>query len=193
MDNEKLASLVEDYQTVHGPLLDSYLVAFTNFEWPGRVIYDAVHGRNGEIHSHQWRLRFRPEVLEQACSTLTRRADGIKLCKSFARLLDAVEDATHGVDHFRELAVYDTSLRIGAHLGLWPKVVYLHAGTRLGYEALVGVTTTSHMVDMDDLPRPVQVLAAHHAENFLCIYKDCFTGGRVAPKPCFPPAPKRPC
>src|SRR5258708_6144842 len=85
MDNEKLAQLVREYQSTHGPRLDKYLSAFKELDWPGKVIHDAVRGKDGEIHSHQWRLHFRPEKLDQACSALMRHAGALKDCKSFAR------------------------------------------------------------------------------------------------------------
>jgi hypothetical protein len=44
-------------------------------------------------------------------------------------LVGAALDSIHGLG---ELYVYDTSLRIGAKLNLFPDRVYLHAGTRLG-------------------------------------------------------------
>lgn len=30
-----------------------------------------------------------------------------------------------------------------------------------------------HIVSLDDLPIEIKELGATHAENFLCIYKDC--------------------
>ena len=40
------------------------------------------------------------------------------------------------VKGFGELSIYDTAVRIGAHLRIEPDKVYLHAGAREGIKAL---------------------------------------------------------
>jgi hypothetical protein len=76
---------------------------------------------------------------------------------------------------FGELTVYDTSLRLGVYLDLWPKRVYLHAGTKKGCKAL-GVTTNGKTAEIESLPAAIRTLDAYHAEKFLCIFKDRFAG-----------------
>ena len=66
--------------------------------------------------------------------------------------------------------VYDTSLRVGAYLGLTPRFVYLHAGARAGAKAL-GLNAGTKKLAMSDLPHELQVLAPEEVEDFLCIYK----------------------
>ena len=83
--------------------------------------------------------------------------------------------------------MYDTSLRLGAHLSLWPEVVYLHAGTRRGCRAL-GVASTGGKVELANLPDPVRELDPYHAEDFLCIFEDKFDGTEGAVKGCGPDA-----
>ena len=73
---------------------------------------------------------------------------------------------------------------VGNYLDRWPQVVYLHAGTKIGYEVLTGLSTKSHYVDMEDLPKPLQVLEPYHVENFLCIFKDHFGNGGGPTKAC---------
>lgn len=69
-----------------------------------------------------------------------------------------------------ELYVYDAALRLGAHLGLAPTFVYLHAGTRLGARAL-GLGQGRAYLEMHELPLPLQALSPDEVESFLCIYK----------------------
>lgn len=47
-----------------------------------------------------------------------------------------IDTALETIPGLGELYVYDTTLRIGAKLNLFPDKVYLHAGTRLGATAL---------------------------------------------------------
>jgi hypothetical protein len=58
-----------------------------------------------------------------------------------------------------ELYVYDTALRIGAKLGVFPEKVYLHAGARIGVRNL-GRDARKTALRIASLPRPAQAQAA---------------------------------
>jgi hypothetical protein len=141
-----------------------------------------------KIYSHQRRLG--ADILERASSTLSKEANlkKIEKCGSFDELLRCVESAASHIHPFGTLAVYDTALRIGAKLGQWPEVVYLHAGAMVGYRALVEGRRVvgQKQIPMEGLPKEVQVLKPHHAENFLCIFKGLFknSGSRRPGRPC---------
>jgi len=67
------------------------------------------------------------------------------------------------------LTVYDIAHRIGVHFGKEPRLVYLHAGTRIGARALkIG----GDSFDPGILPRAFSRLAPFEIEDCLCIYKD---------------------
>jgi hypothetical protein len=76
-----------------------------------------------------------------------------------------------------ELYVYDTALRIGVNLGVFPKEVYLHAGTRVGARKL-GLDVSKPTVKMSFLPTHLRTLRPHEVEDVLCIFKDQFDGPR---------------
>jgi len=75
-----------------------------------------------------------------------------------------------------ELTIYDTANRIGAHLGLKPEHIYLHAGTKKGAEKLLGHRIKAKHINAHDLPPAFQNKALSNAalEDILCIYKDQF-------------------
>ena len=181
MSRQSLLRLVRIYQRKHGPRIADYLDYFQKLNSLDDVIRYACHGKDGEIHPHQHLVG--KEKLEQARRALERHSDEISACKSFDELHTLVEDRVGSIDRFGVLAVYDTSLRIGAHLKLWPEVVFLHAGTRKGCKAL-GVVTRGGKVALENLPRVVQSLEAYQAEDFLCIFKDEFSGARGKAKEC---------
>jgi predicted kinase len=84
----------------------------------------------------------------------------------------------HGpFDIIGELYVYDTALRIGAKLNLFPARVYLHAGTRQGARAL-GLDARADALDMADLPREFHVLKPYEVEDVLCIFKSELASSR---------------
>lgn len=169
MSQQSLSTLVAIYRRKHGPRIAAYLDYFQKLESLDAAIRFACHGKDGKIHGHQHLVG--KEKLEQARKTLQKHADEFAGCESFDDLLSMVEDRTISIDRFGVLAVYDTSLRLGAHLGKWPEVVYLHAGTKKGCKAL-GVPTKGGKVEMEKLPQSVRALEPYQAEDFLCIFKD---------------------
>jgi hypothetical protein len=144
----------------------------------GSTAYKDEEDQKQKIYSHQRRLG--THTLKLASLELSKRANLKKIAQcqslSFDELLQCVELATKPVHRFGSLAVYDTALRIGAKLDKRPGVVYLHAGAMTGYLALVKERRAAGQkwVRLDDLPKEVQVLKPHHAENFLCIFKALF-------------------
>jgi len=134
--------------------------------------------------------------LKGASDELSANLEEIIHCQSFCELLQGVESATKAIHTFGELAVYDTALRIGAKLDIWPEVVYFHAGTMKGYKELAGTMkdykermktkVKQGWVPLDDLPEEVRVLKPHHVENFLCIFEGLFnnSGSSHSGGPC---------
>jgi hypothetical protein len=174
MNGQKsISALIHIYQGKHGPALDEYLATFKKQGSLNGAV-EAVHlcSKNGRtmIHPHQQRLGrelFQGKIIPQ----LLRHTDRIAVCQSFDELYRCIKDRRKGIHRFGALAIYDTALRLGAHLNLWPNVVYLHAGTKKGCKSL-GFTTSGETIEMKDLPEPLRAMEPYHAENFLCIFKD---------------------
>jgi hypothetical protein len=183
MSNQSLSRLVRIYERKHGPRIAEYLGHFQKLDSLTDAIRFACHGRDGKIHGHQRRVG--RDKLEQARKALMRHSNDIDACRSFDELLNCVEDATHSIYRFGVLAVYDTSLRLGSHLSLWPKFVYLHAGTTKGCKAL-GVKRSGGTVEMEQLPKAVRALEPYQAEDFLCIFKNQLGGMKGKMTECLP-------
>jgi hypothetical protein len=124
-------------------------------------------------HIHQWRLP--DDVLEAASARLLTRIDGIQNAPAFGDLHGLV--ASCAVAGFGELAIYDTALRLGMRLKRPPMAVYLHAGTRKGAEAMnrnfAGnrLNLSKDILEIRELPAPLQQLSPAEVEDFLCVYK----------------------
>jgi hypothetical protein len=112
-------------------------------------------------------------VLERSRARLLENLPLLKGCTSFDELHELVDRLIRPIAGVGELAVYDTTLRIGARFGLAPAKVYLHAGTRIGARNL-GLDARNGELEIADLPPELQTLAAHELEDVLCIYKDDF-------------------
>jgi hypothetical protein len=120
-------------------------------------------------HDHQHRI---PQGdLERWRKALTARIKAIQSCESFQELFELIESVGKVTKGIGELATYDTAQRIGAYLGLSPKVVYLHAGTRKGARVM-RLGQRQAFLEMKDLPRAFSRLRPHEVEDCLCIYAE---------------------
>ena len=164
---ETLADLIHEYKS---QIADRQEEDRAQYRKPSNLT-DAIKLAAGvvrKVPDHQRRVG--RKVLTQACNRLLRHQEEIETCKSFDELLDLIEQHTADIHRFGTLAVYDTACRLGIYLGLKPKVVYLHAGTAKGAQAL-GLDTSRGHLEMSELPKPFRLLEPWECENFLCIYK----------------------
>lgn len=122
---------------------------------------------DGKMHCHQ-------------CNVGKQKLDeGLKICLSHNRQPDSfndfhdiycwIESITRSTYRLGSVTAYDVARRLGAWLGMQPKIVYLHAGAAEGAKKL-GIE--GETVFLNDFPQEIQKLGATHAENFLCIYKN---------------------
>jgi hypothetical protein len=124
---------------------------------------------DGKRYDHQRRI---PCALLRIATSRLHRAP-LAIARDFHSLFDMVQETIGPIDGIGELTVYDTALRIGAKLGLLPKRVYLHSGTRLGARA-PGLDCTAPHLELDDCPAEFRVLKPHEVEDCLCIFKGQF-------------------
>lgn len=98
--------------------------------------------------SHQYRI---PKVvLEEFYQKVKSKTESIKECKDFEQLLSIAEACK--IKGIGELALYDTAFRIGCKLKIFPKYVYLHAGTKIGADAIFGKRIREKRLSLEDLP-----------------------------------------
>lgn len=103
---------------------------------------------DGKKEAHQRRI---PKiVLEEFYQKVKSETEEIKECKDFEQLLSIIEDCRlKGVRH---LTLYDTAFRIGCKLEIFPRYIYLHAGTKTGAEAVLGKRIREKYISLEDLP-----------------------------------------
>ncbi len=125
---------------------------------------------NGKMHSHQCQLG--AEKLKEGLRIAL--ADNVQSDRfeTFEQLYEWVESVTNQVFRLGELVTYDVALRLGMWLNLEPAAVYLHGGSREGAKKF-NVDVKEKTATLSTFPPEIQKLGATHAENFLCIYKDC--------------------
>jgi len=125
---------------------------------------------NWRRHGHQ---RWAPQAsLHLAESRLHRAANRLHDSRTFHDLFCAIEQFTSNIPGLGELYFYDTALRVGINLGLEPRYVYLHRGTREGAKALGLKNFRSPWIEVSDLPRTFQKLRPRELEDLLCVYRE---------------------
>ncbi len=171
--NGNLSKLVAEYVRMYEGRLQASLRRFRDMPSLTEAIQTAGRARkkDGKCEDHQRRVGIR--VLSEFERRLQRRRAAIGRCRSFAELHDLIKASR--IPGVGRLTVYDTATRIGAHMGLAPEEVYLHAGARVGARAL-GLDFRSKRLDPRSLPPAVQALKPGSVENFLRIFKDRFRG-----------------
>lgn len=122
-------------------------------------------------HGHQRRIQ--NASMQEAFDRLRDQKRKIKASRSFSEVFAIVEQCCRPIPGLGELYIYDASLRISAHLGFLPELVYLHAGARTGAK-LLGVDVRKSVKSHKEFPRPLWKLKPHEIEDFLCSYKDSF-------------------
>ena len=83
-----------------------------------------------------------------------------------------------------QLYCYDTALRIAAYRRLEPKRIYLHAGARVGAQALDRHFASAQSLAIEQIPEPLRDRPPHEIENVLCIYRDIFREQRMSRTRC---------
>lgn len=126
----------------------------------------------GKRASHQRRIP--GAVLRRACARLVANKSQLRRAGSFAELLSLTDallrKEPNRIRGIGELTVYDIAHRIGYFLGLEPKLVYLHAGARVGARVLGVENWRAPFVSRSDLPSAFRRLTPVECENCLCIF-----------------------
>ena len=116
------------------------------------------------------------EVSKQVRDNLIKRTNDILKSKAFDEIFTIVTECK--VRGFGELSIYDTSMRIAAHMNIEPNKVYLHAGARKGMEILEEKgyieqgSSKKKYIEIQDMPKQMQQLKADETEHLLCSMKD---------------------
>ena len=149
------------------PALDAFLSSLKTRE---QQVYG--HLEPPKLHSHQ-NVRnvpkAYPEVYKRLKDYVPSRPD-----LTFEQLHDEINSKIRDIMYIGDLAVYDISLRIGWNLPKRIKperLVYMHQGTRIGAELLLGREVKTKPVSLEELKDVVAPLTdSHHIEDFLCLY-----------------------
>ena|ERR1051326_3124996 len=165
-------TIIRHYERHHRPHSEAEMLWFRRQPSFEQVLYTAANARNenGKRYSHQYRIK--KEALKEVAAKLLEVSQQLKECTSFHQIWLLLDRLLSTIPGIGELYVYDTAFRIGAHKGLLPERVYIHAGTRSGAAAFGIIASQSDWIEIDELPLELQTVPPHEVEDILCIYKD---------------------
>ncbi len=135
------------------------------------ALAEAVNARDqwGKRLSHQRRLL--KHVLPNAFAQLSAMQAQLKRAKSFDALFERVDQALNSIPNAGDLYSYDTALRLGAFLRLFPTRVFLQTGALSG-ALKISSSMRQRSVPLCHFPEPFHSLAPFEVENLLCCYKN---------------------
>jgi hypothetical protein len=171
--SQRITGIIRQYKRWKNQNPDSWVAHCRAQRTLQGAIHSATLSENaaGQKHPHQYRLK--RTDLENFEANLLQNKSAIQTSADFDSLHTIVkESACKGIG---ELTIYDTAVRLGAFLNLYPDRIYLHAGTRVGANKLVP-NLTGAAINKSQLPVPLRNsdLNCYELEDLLCVYKDQF-------------------
>jgi len=170
MDNSKIESIIKAYGILKSNNSDTWLEDCSNAKSIKGAIELAATAKNLNDKKHPHQYRIPNSVLDEFAMLILRKGREINKVKTFDDLINIIQACK--IKGVSELTIYDTAQRIGVYLKVYPTKIYLHRGTRVGAEKLLG-KISGRTITKNDLPSAFQNsnLTPSQIEDLLCIYK----------------------
>lgn len=170
MPNKRHLAVIRHYKKLKAANPDTWKSYTANQQSLQSAIRAAALCRDatGRKHPHQYRLV--NNTLRAYSNVILNNIKKVELITTFDDLYKLLYQLKiHGIG---ALTVYDISVRLGEYLGFEPQKIYLHAGTRVGVEKLVG-NVIGDTIRKNQLPIDFSVsnLSCYELEDLMCIYK----------------------
>lgn len=172
---KNVKQIIADYKAKRKINPDVVIADCVNEKNLGKVLEMAALARDekGNKHPHQHRL---PNKILQAFSNrVIQQTYKIRRASSFDELYSIIESCS--IKGVGELAIYDTTHRIGARLGIRPDKVYMHQGTRVGAENYLKRKVAEKKLEKSFF-KDFSKLSCEEIEDILCIYKGSIMNGK---------------
>ena len=165
-----LKAITRIYKQKYRTRVDNELDWFKNQPDIESALYYAgiAENRYGKRFHHQRRIK--RVALEQSKDILLAKKSTIMNAENFDGLFTIIKNIVEPIVGIGELYIYDTSFRISIKMEILPEKVYIHAGTRIGAEAL-GFSGKAKYIEKKELPIEFSQLEAYEIEDILCIFK----------------------
>ncbi|MET3684423.1 hypothetical protein ABID56_002560 [Alkalibacillus flavidus] len=182
---KSLEELIKKYIQNHAHYEDWKLSDFRNRSKPlEALIENAVWAKDPRLKRDYHQNRIPQKTLEDMTKKLLNPLiiNELHKCQCFDDIFTILYELKE--QNFGPLAIYDTSLRLGAIFDLYPSVIYLHQGAFEGALNLLGKDIIQYKanyflnnenypyITLELLPYELHQLEPYHIENFLCINRN---------------------
>ena len=127
----------------------------------------AIDLTNNKMFSHQRRIG--KIKAAEGYELLKYKEVDFKECTTFEDIIAIIDEVMSNVPRLGNLWSYDTTLRIGFHLRIYPTDVYIQAGVVKGYVKLFDEKPRVRKIAKSEFPL-LSELEAYEIENFLCVW-----------------------
>jgi hypothetical protein len=162
---------IEDYKINSGKHLQNIKIAFEIIDLKEAIEKAAKSidpTNHNKMFSHQRRVG--KIKATKGYELLLDKKTELGKCKKFEEIMAITDKVMKEVERLGPLWSYDTALRIGFHLKVYPTDVYIQAGVKKGYKKIFNENSKNRFENKDKFPKELQVLEPYEIENFLCIW-----------------------
>lgn len=170
---QKIKNIIKHYKSYRDLYPDTWIEWCKSQSSLINAIKTAALCINHENKRHPHQYRIPQKSLDELFIYLRARKGKIQDSKNFQELFEVVNSLE--VFMIGDLTKYDVAHRIGEFLGIYPDKVFIHSGTKIGAERLIGKIMT-RTISVSQLPKifSESELTCIEIEDILCIYKDKF-------------------
>jgi hypothetical protein len=168
-DDLEIAGIIKHYHENFKEKIDlqmDFCLAQTTLNEAIVVAAKAIDA-TGKVHFHQRRIA--KIELEKFAIRIAGKEDKILAINTFEGLYKLIDAEANR--EISELTVYDTALRIGNFLKIYPEKIYLQTGTKAGAEVLLGNLGDRRTLKIEDFPEAFQNESLKDLEEILYEYK----------------------
>jgi hypothetical protein len=164
---QKYSKIVFNYRQLRIKQPDTWLIHSKNQKNITSAIHTAAFALNHETKRHPHQYRLKKIDMQLFVDKLISSQSNIQTSQTFDELYNRVASCkVHGIG---KLAIYDTAHRLGVYLNLEPEYIYIHAGTKIGLEELMGKKVNSNKIEKESLPElNTSDLSPAELEDLLC-------------------------
>lgn len=164
----EVKSYVEHYLNSRASSPDTWILHCSARKELNEAIFCAALAQNHLRKRHPHQFRRSRQTLEKFAYSICHSITEMQKVDCFEDIYQLVE--ARKVHDIGPLTIYDTAQRIGAFLGIHSDKIYLHSGTKLGAEKILGRRLRQSTLDWTELPKAFQDprLTCADLEDILC-------------------------
>lgn len=162
-----MKTIVKEYLNIYNHKLIQMESFFKSLSFEKAIEFASLgYDENEKMNPHQHR------VGKDKCKSASQKLNiqAIAQAKTFEEIFAQTEKVRISTHRIGDLWSYDTALRIGFNLNIYPTTVYLQSGAKKGASHLIN-RKLKRSEPIEAFPTEFHSLKPHQIENLLCVYE----------------------